>query len=331
MSLNELEYALTEALKRLRMARIVATYQAGEEGLILPTYKGSLLRGAFGHALRKMVCTCNGLHNDEHSANEKHEPDCVYGYIFEGNVSIDAVMQRGEVPRPIVMVPPLEKKQEYFPGETFSLTITLFGDSISYLPYLFNVLESMGENGLGKGRQHAGLRQVFRQDIHGEVWPIYDRRKRILNTDETEFRAIDIVQQLNYRSDRLNVYFETPTRIQQMGQNVVTPEFHLIVRNLIRRLTSLLYFYHGQYRMEIDFKQVFRDAETVSLLHNETSWYDWERYSNRQKERMKLGGIIGKAVYEGTWQPFYLLVKLAEWIHVGKNPMFGLGKVKVFT
>ena len=58
---------------------------------------------------------------------------------------------------------------------------------------------------------------------------------------------------------------------------------------------------------------------------------DWERYSTRQEERMKLGGIVGKISFTGSLGKFLPYLLIAQHIHVGKETTFGLGKVKVIS
>jgi CRISPR/Cas system endoribonuclease Cas6 (RAMP superfamily) len=44
---------------------------------------------------------------------------------------------------------------------------------------------------------------------------------------------------------------------------------------------------------------------------------------------MKFGGLIGSITYEGKFDKFLPLLKLGEFIHIGKNTTFGLGKYKI--
>lgn len=44
---------------------------------------------------------------------------------------------------------------------------------------------------------------------------------------------------------------------------------------------------------------------------------------------MKLGGIVGEVEYAGDLTPFAPFLAVGEWIHVGKNATFGLGKYTV--
>jgi hypothetical protein len=44
---------------------------------------------------------------------------------------------------------------------------------------------------------------------------------------------------------------------------------------------------------------------------------------------MKLGGLVGKLVFEGDLHPFTTLLRTAEIVHVGKGATFGVGKIAV--
>ena len=57
---------------------------------------------------------------------------------------------------------------------------------------------------------------------------------------------------------------------------------------------------------------------------------DWERFSNRQNQRMKLGGYVGN-VYLSNLPGFMMpLIQLGEYLHVGKNAVFGLGSYRIY-
>jgi CRISPR-associated endoribonuclease Cas6 len=58
------------------------------------------------------------------------------------------------------------------------------------------------------------------------------------------------------------------------------------------------------------------------------SWVDWERYSNRQETKMKMGGFIGSITFEGELEPFLQFLVLGEYIHVGKERALALENIK---
>jgi len=135
-----------------------------------------------------------------------------------------------------------------------------------------------------------------------------------------------------YSLPRVNVVFRTMTRLKFQGGLEDRPEFHILIRSLLRRTSSLLYFHHGT-RLDMDFRGFIAQAERVRLAAQDTRWVDWERYSSRQDTRMKLGGLVGTATYEfndaGLADLFLPWLILGEHIHVGKGCTFGLGWLKV--
>ena len=103
------------------------------------------------------------------------------------------------------------------------------------------------------------------------------------------------------------------------------------MRNILRRI-SLLGKIHCGSTWELPYKEILEQAaKHVKLVDSNTGWYDWERYSNRQRTRMNMGGIIGTFTYEGNVAPFLPLILLGQFTHIGKNTTFGLGKYLLIT
>ena len=72
----------------------------------------------------------------------------------------------------------------------------------------------------------------------------------------------------------------------------------MVIRALLRRVSSLSYFYGGQ-RWEVDYRGWIERAEQVQIADAEVRWVDWERFSTRQQREMNLGGIVGRVTYAG--------------------------------
>ena len=117
--------------------------------LHLPEYKGSALRGGFGHAFRKVVCALRSKECPECLLREK----CIYSYVFETPPPADTRLMRKypSAPHPFVLTPPLEDDRIYEAGETLRFQLTLIGKAIDYLPYFLYTFEELGKMGLGKG------------------------------------------------------------------------------------------------------------------------------------------------------------------------------------
>jgi hypothetical protein len=114
--------------------------------------------------------------------------------------------------------------------------------------------------------------------------------------------------------------------LQEGGKLLETLSFTSFIKAVFRRL-DLLGKAHGQGGLELDFSRWLNLADTVRTPKQDLRWVDWERRSFRQNKNMKMGGMTGRVVFEGSIRPFIPFIKAAEIVHVGKNTAFGLGKI----
>ena len=126
----------------------------------------------------------------------------------------------------------------------------------------------------------------------------------------------------------LTIEFLTQTRLKHQGRFIRHPVFHVVFRRLLGRLSSLARFHCGA-PMELDFRGLIEQAASIRLVQDDTRWTRWQRYSSRQERRMEWEGIIGRAVYEGEFAPFWNFLKFGELVHVGHGATFGLGKYTI--
>ena len=336
-------------LSKLRIAKYRFTLEAVER-LGLPRYKGSTLRGGFGAVFKRTVCFQREVKS---CADCLLKGNCPYAYIFETAPPQDAevLCTYSDVPLPFVIEPPLDTKTVYEPGESLDFGLVLVGRAINYLPYFIVVFQELGKVGLGQGRGKYALREVAAaQPLDGVEEMIYSAAnemvcERDLSVGWEEIKLVNwetgklvnretnlpIYQSTDlpvYQSTKLTVNFLTPTRMKHEGHFVTRPEFHVLVRNILRRVSSLYYFHCGE-RWETDYRGIIEAAKGVRLVEAGTGWVDWERYSRRQQQRMNLGGLVGRATYEGDLEPFLPLLVLGELVHVGKACVFGHGKYEV--
>jgi hypothetical protein len=121
----------------------------------------------------------------------------------------------------------------------------------------------------------------------------------------------------------------TPTRIDLSGklQNPVT--FSALVKGANERGRALFWAYERT-EPPWDGKVLVENARKVEMTDGEQVWLDLQRFSRRQQERLKVGGVIGWTEFEGEdLSPFLPLLKLMEWVHVGKLGTMGLGQIVV--
>jgi CRISPR-associated endoribonuclease Cas6 len=262
-------------------------------------------------------------------------------------------------PHPFVIEPPPEKRRGYKPGDEISFGLTLIGRAIDYLPYFIYTFDELGRIGIGKGKAKYELKTVgavpcdcpsvtCKDDI------IYDSDTKTLKSFETSKLPLNLwgLSQdlpaersaaaesglspkpgMSLRSaeggEAISLSFLTPTRILYDGHLTLDLEFHMLVRNLLRRLSLLYYFHCDGDPSDWDFKGLIEKAKDVKVKKSDLRWYDWERYSGRQETRIKMGGFVGEISFEGDIEPFMPLIKAGEILHVGKGTAFGLGKYSI--
>ncbi|WP_425059238.1 hypothetical protein SCACP_39150 [Sporomusa carbonis] len=306
----------------------VAVYRlslaAGEQGLNLPPYKGSTIRGGFGHVFRRIACSQPKCECRDCMLAQT----CPYALIFEpAPPPGSAVLKHySDIPRPFVIEPPLETKTNYTPGETLEFGLVLIGQAIQYLPYFVLAFKELGNVGLGKGRLPFTLADVAAVDAaSGQARSIYNSGSNRITPVQCQ-RTLAELQSNCPSGDILTLDFLTMTRLKYEHSLVLEIPFHVLVRNLLRRISTLYYFYHGYETADIDYKGLVERATDVPTLAQELKLVDWERYSHRKDVKMNMGGLVGRVAYGDGWQEFSPLIRLGEIVHVGKGCVFGLGQ-----
>lgn len=311
-----------------------------EEEINLPSYKGSTFRGAFGTQFKKVVCALK----KEDCRDCLLKQRCVYAHIFESfSPNEDNFIGRvNSIPHPFVIEPPEEEKHRYHAGQTFSLGLILIGDAIQYLPYFIYTIDLLGKTGIGRGRGSCRLQEVYTVSDQDNAALIYCSKTRKVESFKEE--CIDLTQAIlsvteeqvpdavHNAPEEITLRFLTPTRLKYDGKLTIDLEFHVFIRQLLRRLFLLRHYYckenpadgglsgDGYHRVLID------KACATSIKSSNLKWHDWERYSRRQDTRMKLGGFVGDIVYTGDIQPYIPFIEAGRVLHVGKGTSFGLGK-----
>ncbi|MCX7794688.1 MAG: CRISPR system precrRNA processing endoribonuclease RAMP protein Cas6 [Thermodesulfovibrionales bacterium] len=308
------------------------TLEAIEE-LNLPYYKGSTFRGGFGNVFRHLVC----ILKRQDCTDCMLKARCIYAYVFETPSTEGAEimnMHRYErVPHPFVLEPPegnsglkTRSPENIPPGSRIDFKLILIGRATDYLPYFIYTFVELGNTGIGRGRGKYRLLEVK----NGQHTVYSAQSKTIFQTEKDK---IEIPEEFkpSGKSTNLSLEFITPLRMKYNRDLVVKPEFHILIRNILRRLSLIYYFHCGNQKPQLDYRAIIKYAEEVTIKSSELRWFDWERYSSRQDSRMKLGGLVGSITYEGDIEPFLPFIKAGEILHAGKNTSFGLGKYRLKT
>ena len=265
------------------------------DSITLPTYKGSSFHGGFGHALKQISPTW-----------------FKYFYQPESPRNLD-------LPRPYVILPPLDKLEHYPKGHQFHLEITLIGEATQHYAIVQAAVEYLGlRMGLG-GRK--GKYKVIS----------IDRAIAGTHTEETSKHSVNSDEIIKARTpmlptDRITIHF--PTRLRLKHRNKLCrkpPEFSIIFDRIAGRLKTLSNAY-GEKDKQLDYKALTEQAKNITIHQQNLHWQDWHRYSGTSKESMNFGGLTGEITYQGNVTAFLPWLVLGEWVHIGGKTSFGLGK-----
>ena len=351
-----------------RLAKFRFTVCARDQ-IRLPDYKGAVFRGGFGYAFKKVVCVVKGKPCDACLLKQKCIYSYIFETPPPENAEILRLYPKVPHPfviEPPLTEKQVFAPGESFSFHLILIGNAI--DYLPYFIYTFTELGKQGI-GQGRGRydlvqvEGIGLEgasvEIYTDKTQtlANRYPIIqahqlDHQRPVAETSPpegqhfavngrsgdkpgTEIPAVapphkegkDPAPAGNHRNIT-TISFKTPLRIRFDGQITDNLEFHVLLRNLLRRVSSLSYFHCGT-RLDMDFRGLIGKSRAVRQTASDIHWYDWRRYSTRQQEWMSLGGIVGRVLYEGDMSDFMALLRLGEYIHVGKGTSFGLGKYEM--
>jgi hypothetical protein len=206
-------------------------------------------------------------------------------------------------PRPYVFEP-ASAARAFAPGDPLEFDLLLFGRAAELEDYAVLAVERMAARGLGRDRFPFALDRAA--PAPGVTLPARE-----------------------LPGPRAVLRFLTPTRLKAGDQLLPAVGFRALVFAMLRRTLEIAHFHVPGAWIDWTFQPLLRKASEIRMLASGLRWQDWERYSNRQKTKMSLGGFVGTMEIEGDLEPFVPLLRTAEVLHVGKSTTFGLGRIKV--
>jgi len=213
--------------------------------------------------------------------------------------------------------------------------LTLVGRAIGYFPYFVFVLRELEASGLGSGRkQGKGRFELVGVEVlpsEGVPVPLFDRQKGTLRSYDVVRTGREFEERAKAFDSRfVTVEFQTPVRLVHEKRLVREMEFHLLFRNLLRRISALIRLHCGN-TLDVDYRALIAASERVATISSRNRWSDHERYSARQRAEVPMGGITGFVRFEGELEPFLPFLVAGEVLHVGKGCVMGLGQYRLVS
>jgi hypothetical protein len=289
----------------------------------IPGFSGSVWRGAFGYALKRVACVmrmrpCEGC---------PLEASCVYTTIFDTR-SIPGkglFTATARAPHPFALVPEADCAS-LAPGERFVLGLALAGPAAAWAPVALRAFAEAGERGIGRGRGRLALAEVRGHD-DTLLWSPGE-------TLRSPGAALTLLPPL---PPRARLMIKTPLRLGRGGRLVRPGEFTLpdLITAVARRVSELSDRY-GDGPLQQDFRALKEAARSIPLASRDLAWREFRRYSTRQRQWLPMGGIVGSAeldfgaatdAAEALW-PFLIL---GARIGAGKAVTMGFGAYDVIA
>ena len=256
-----------------------------------PYYTGSMLRGALGYALKRVTCINPSYHCEGCFA----QSSCLYYDFYE----------RENIQHKFRLDIELDSKR-------YDFGLYLFGDACEKLPYILSSLQlALAENGIGKNRDKFTDITI---DVNQERVYSHGSFTNSLNITPN---TLEIPE----HQSNLKIHLLTPLRIKKANTiELKDISIENILRSIHQRSSQI---FADQTIHRLDFTPTY--TTTIKALNHKLLY----RKSNRQGRKINIDGVIGEIAVLGLDEQSYTLLKLGELIGVGKQTVFGLGKIKV--
>jgi hypothetical protein len=190
-------------------------------------------------------------------------------------------------------------------GTRFECSLTLFGSSVHHLVYFIAAVKLLLE-----GFQ-ATLAQVEAECPGGGREPVATG----LNPAIPLLSPLDPIGSGPLLPDQVTIRFITPLKLTHEGRLLRRFSFSELVRVLMRRVSSLAYYYEGA-ELPLDYRWLSLASQSVRTVGSNCCLEIW---SGRP------AGLVGSVSFAGDLEPFHLLLQLGSATHLGKGASFGFG------
>lgn len=233
----------------------------------------------------------------------------------------DARAGESSRPRPWWMLPPLDTRLAFAPGDDLQLDLLFANPQPHWAGACAQALTALGDAGVGKMRGRFVL-------LRHETVP-WDASDSQPNPGPlTIGEMLESARTAPY-GGHLGVQLITPLRLK--GEHVLVqqaPPGALLVQRVLARAAMLAGVrVHALPLAALALEQ----AATLRITQQELHWDDLSRYSARQQAEVPMGGLTGWLRYSSNapLDAAFAWLSVGEWLHVGTKTTFGLGAYRL--
>ena len=188
------------------------------------------------------------------------------------------------------------------------LRLSVVGRAISSLEMLLAGFSLLTESGSLAG---CVVEEVGSRNLQGDIQPLKNGNLSLLS-------SAWIIEPSFNRNNHFEIILSSPLKLLSGGKQTSSFDFALFARSVMRRVSSLAYYYGG-YEFEADFTDLSRQVATVACIDN-----NFELTGQN-----KLSGMMGSGTFEGNLEGILPFLKLGTYVNVGKLSAFGMGCFKL--
>lgn len=314
--------------------------------VLLPPYSGSTIQGWLGNLMnqvkydkeREDCQACPVQFDCRHKIIRDYliRPPAIHPLIYHHIQDIpESEHYDLNYPAPVI-IEPVDSGLK-MPGTELKLEMIIVGRALNYIQFLLCVLKCASLYEIGE--KYDGVGGLIKTlEVSDDTGNLIMRNATIFPDsactlyDISSIRA-DLSSLIHTSNDNLKIgmYFVTPFQYKHDQKlNPLINNFDILFKLLVRRLRYL-----SLYTRIIDkemCKLLFDAPESYGKLANNISCenrledFRWNKYSSTSAQRYDIDGKIGKIILRGDLKPFLLIIKLAEYFHIGRKTNYGMGR-----
>ncbi len=155
---------------------------------------------------------------------------------------------------------------------------------------------------------------------------IIDANDNIVFSSDSANISRPYIKDLKYKPQevsKLMIEFQSPLRQKSQGKLMSEFEWIPFAKSLINRIRYINTHFNRE-QLNIPERITLDDVQIVS---SHTQWSEKVRVSFRQDTKMSIGGLIGNIVIKDVSPEMVGILKLARYLHAGKQCSFGNGEI----
>jgi hypothetical protein len=244
--------------------------------------------------------------------------DCAWYAVFSQELSADpdAIKRHQKPPLPFVFSFPSPDTLDHEP-DIIECGLVVVGIAI---PHASMLLEGLAKLLVDESSPLEGeIRQLACRDYQGTYVPLRSGTHSAQAENLVVLSAEGLPEPCSWDCSSLGIRLLSPLKLIREGRQLSRFDFSLFACTLMRRVSSLAYYY-GDSEFDCDYKRLASLALAVVCTE------DRFHIHNAGNGDRKLAGISGEGFFSGDFSELMPFLTLGTYLHAGKGAAYGMGR-----